>query len=57
MAKNKPIGDNARRGSVKGRSQFYNPKIDRYIKRDADTGRILDVKSDQEKFKGVKKEK
>jgi len=26
MAKNKPIGDNARKGAVKGRSQLFNPK-------------------------------
>ena len=26
MAKNKPYGDNARVGAVKGRSQVYNPK-------------------------------
>ena len=28
MAKNKPYGDNARVGAVKGRSQVYNPKTD-----------------------------
>ncbi len=55
MAKN--TGDNYRIGAVKGRSQTYNPKNDTYVKRDASTGRFMDVKSDGSKFKGVTKEK
>lgn len=31
MAKNKPYGDNARVGAVKGRSQVYNPKTDSWV--------------------------
>jgi hypothetical protein len=57
MAKNKPYGDNRRKGAVKGRTQVLNPKTGRYIKRDAKTGKFLRVKSDGKKFKGVKKEK
>lgn len=57
MAINKPIGDNARRGAVRDRSQVYNPKIERYVKRNKDTGRFIDIKSDSKKFKGVIKER
>lgn len=57
MAVNKPKGDNKRIGAVKKRSQIYNDKIDLYIKRNADNGRFMDVKSDGTKFKGVRKEK
>lgn len=58
MAKNKPYGDNARVGSVKGRSQVYNPKTGLWVKRDTETGRFIDVKtSDCAPFKGVRKEK
>ena len=58
MAKNKPYGDNARIGAVKQRSQVYNPKTGLWVKRDADTGRFIDVKtSNNTHFKGVRKEK
>lgn len=58
MAKNKPYGDNARVGAVKGRSQVYNPKTDSWVKRDTATGRFMDVKtSSNSPFKGVRKEK
>lgn len=57
MATNPPVGDGHRKGMVKDRSQVYNPKIDRYVKRDADTGQFMDVKSDGKPFKGVRKEK
>lgn len=56
MATNPPVGDGHRNGMVKKRSQVYNPKIDRYVKRDADTGQFMDVKSDGKPFKGVRKE-
>lgn len=55
MAKNPPKGS-GRRGAIKDRSQTYNPKIERYVKRDTDTGRFMDVKSDDKPFKGVRKE-
>jgi hypothetical protein len=57
MATNQPTGDNHRIGAVKNRSQVYNEKIDRFIKRDSDTGKFMDVKSDKKPFKGVRKEK
>lgn len=57
MATNKPSGDNHRNGAVKSRSQVYNEKIDRFIKRDSDTGKFMDVKSNSKPFKGVRKEK
>lgn len=56
MAKNPPTGDGQRKGAVKGRSQTKTP-YDRYVKRDADSGRFMDVKSDKKPFKGVRKEK
>jgi len=57
MAKNNPVGDNARVGAVKDRSQTYNPKTDTWTKRDTATGRFMDQKADGEPFKGVRKEK
>ncbi len=57
MATNPPTGDGHRNGAVKGRSQVYNGKIDRFVKRDTSTGRFMDQKSDGTKFKGVRKEK
>lgn len=57
MAKNKPYGDNRRIGAVKNRSQVYNPKIDRFVKRDKETGRFINVKQDTKPWKGVTKEK
>jgi hypothetical protein len=57
MAVNKPTGDNARIGAVRSRSQTYNDRVDRYIKRDSETGRFLDQKQDGTPFKGVRKEK
>lgn len=57
MAKNPPKGDGHRNGAVRDRSQVYNPKTDQYVKRDANTGRFMDVKQDGTPFKGVRKEK
>ena len=57
MATNKPYGDNARKGQVRGRSQTLNSKTNQYVKRDAETGRFMDVKQDGKPFKGVRKEK
>jgi hypothetical protein len=57
MAKNPPTGDNRRIGAVKDISQTYNPKTDKWLKRDATTGEFMDVKSDGKPFKGVRKEK
>ena len=57
MARNKPYGDNRRIGAVKNRPQIFNPQNQRWIKRNAENGRFMDVKQDQNKFKGVRKEK
>ena len=57
MAKNGKVGDGHRNGAVKDRSQTYNPKTEQWVKRDADTGRFMDVKQDGIPFKGVTKEK
>ncbi|MCC7466813.1 MAG: hypothetical protein IT261_11110 [Saprospiraceae bacterium] len=54
MAKNGKTGDGHRIGAVKGRSQFQHPN-GHWIKRDKNTGRIMDVKSDGKPFKGVRK--
>ena len=57
MAKNKPYGDGQRIGAVKNRSQTKTPS-GHYVKRDADSGRFMDVKTtDKTPFKGVRKEK
>lgn len=57
MAKNGKTGDGHRNGAVKGRSQTYNPTTGNWVKRDASTGRFMDVKQDGSPFKGVRKEK
>jgi hypothetical protein len=54
MAKN--TGQGFRRGAVQRRSQVRSPKNRRWIKRDAGTGRFINVKSDAKPFKGVRKE-
>lgn len=57
MATNPPK-DNSRKGAVRERSQTYNPKTDSWVKRDANTGRFMDMKTSSNKpFKGVRKEK
>ena len=48
-------GDGYRKGSVRDRTQTYNPQNDTYVKRDTDTGRFMDVKSG-DPFKGVAQE-
>ncbi len=56
MATNPPKGDGHRNGAVKDRSQVLSPKTDQWVKRDADTGKFMDVKKDGKPFKGVRKE-
>ncbi len=57
MATNPPK-DGSRKGAVRQRSQVKNPKTGLWTKRDAETGKFLDVKtSSNEPFKGVRKEK
>jgi len=52
MAKN--TGDGFRNGSVKGRSQTFNPRTDQFVKRDDGTGRFMAGKDSP--FKGVARE-
>lgn len=56
MATNPPKGDGHRNGAVKQRSQTQTP-AGNWVKRDTQTGRFMDVKSDKQPFKGVRKEK
>ena len=56
MAKNGPKG-HGRAGRIKQRSQTFNPKIRRYVERDAKTGRFINVKADRGPFKDVRVEK
>ncbi len=57
MATNPPSGDGHRNGAVRDRSQTKTPS-GHYVKRDAGTGRFMDVKtSSKTPFKGVRKEK
>lgn len=57
MATNPPTGDGRRQGAVRNRSQVYNPKNDKWTKRDTNTGKFIDQKADDKPFKGVRKEK
>ena len=57
MAKNPPYGDHHRVGAVRERSQTYNQQTERWVKRDTETGRFIDQKSNHIPFKGVTKEK
>jgi hypothetical protein len=58
MATNPPKGDGHRNGAVRGRSQVFNPQIQRWVKRDSETGRFLDVKAEPDSpFKDVRREK
>lgn len=57
MAKNPPSGDGHRIGAVREKSQTYNPATDKWVMRDTNTGRFMDVKQDGKPFKGVRKEK
>lgn len=56
MATNPPKGDGHRNGAVRSRSQTKTGSGN-YVKRNADTGQFMNVKSDKEPFKGVRKEK
>jgi hypothetical protein len=56
MATNPPAGDGHRNGAVRQRSQFQHPN-GHWIKRNAQTGRIINVKSDGAPFKGVRRER
>lgn len=57
MAVNKPVGDNARKGAVRKRSQRKGEVMGEmaWTKRDRETGEFMQVKKG-EKFKGVRRE-
>ena len=59
MAVNKPVGDNARKGAVRKRSQLKTAMAGEkhWTKRSRTTGQFMDVKKDADKFKGVLREK
>jgi hypothetical protein len=59
MAVNKPIGDNARKGSVRRRSQLKTKMKgeEHWTKRTRDSGRFMDVKKGSTKYKGVRRER
>ncbi len=56
MAKNPPTGDGHRIGAVRQRAQTKAPNGN-WVKRDKQTGRFMDQKSDGTPFKGVRREK
>ena len=55
MATNPPKGP-GRVGAVRDRDQVYNPRNNRWVKRD-EKGRFMDQKADNKPFKGVRKVK
>lgn len=56
MATNGKSGDGHRNGSVRQRSQSFNPVTEIWTKRDTATGKYMDGKADGSPFKGVRKE-
>jgi len=59
MATNKPVGDNARKGAVRKRSQLKTKVLGKtaWTKRDKSDGKFMAVKQSKKKFKGVRREK
>ena len=53
MGKN---NNGTRIGAVKERSQFFNDKTQTWMKRNTETGKLIQGKKDGTPFKGVKKE-
>jgi hypothetical protein len=49
-------GSGTRKGAVKNRSQIFNPLTGHYLKRDTESGLIIDVKTDGKPYKGIIKE-
>jgi hypothetical protein len=58
MAVNKPVGDGARKGAVRKRTQLQTKMMGQkhWTKRSKESGRFMDQK-EVGKFKGVRKEK
>lgn len=48
-------GDGRRNGPVKERKQVYNSKIEKWVKIDTTTGKIIGVKKDGDPYKGVQR--
>jgi hypothetical protein len=61
MATNKPLGDNARKGALRKRTQLRTKVMGEstWTKRDKATGRFKDQKKApaKKKFKGIRREK
>jgi hypothetical protein len=59
MAVNKPLGDSARKGALKKRTQLKTKVQGKpaWTKRDKTSGEFMAVKKSDKKFKGVKREK
>ena len=59
MAVNKPLGDNARKGAVRKRSQIKIKLLGgpAWAKRNKKGGKFMAVKKSKKKFKGVRREK
>lgn len=59
MATNKPVGDNARKGAVRKRTQLKTAVEgeEHWTKRSKKSGQFLAQKKTDKKFKGVRKEK
>jgi hypothetical protein len=61
MATNKPVGDNARKGAVRKRTQLRTKAMGEstWTKRDKTTGEFMDLKKPpaKKKFKGVRRER
>ena len=59
VAVHKPTGDNRRKGAVRKRSQLKT-KVEgqeHWTKRSRSSGRFMDQKKDDTKFKGVRRER
>lgn len=55
MAVNRPIGDSARRGEVKKRTQLENPLTKTSTTRDKKDGQFMAVKKSAVKYNGVRR--
>ena len=59
MASNEPVGDNARKGAVRKRTQLKGKVMGKtaWTKRNKTDGKFMAVKKGEKKFKGVRREK
>ena len=57
MATNGKAGDSRRHGTVRFRSQTFDGTTEKWVKRNSETGRFMDVKQDGTPNKGVRKER